>query len=412
MSPNRPSPLRTSSRLAALAVCSALLGSVIIACSSRDPFVTFGGGVPEEPAPPPSFTGTSDAGADVGPRTPPTTTSAGMCATNQCPTPYASCLIFGALAPYACGTNTATDTEHCGACGNACPRGSDAFHFKAACVDGECQPFCMDGWSDCNGIPDDGCESDPKTDSNNCGVCGNKCAAGVACVEGKCGCPPGQTNCDGVCVDLQNDDGSCGTCGLKCADNQPQDAGALPPNMFYGCHQGTCSTPRCYHDSNVFWEDCNGNLQADGCEVDLVQPNTDHCGKCGNQCTPSQQCFSTSETGMDCQCKGNKTLCPGQGWQPAGCADLENDSSNCGSCGYVCPLVDNADPICVKGRCTYTCQPGRADCNDNQADGCEVDLGKDPRHCGACGTSCNGALGQPCVGGQCATTECDGGIVK
>jgi hypothetical protein len=52
-----------------------------------------------------------------------------------------------------------------------------------------------------------------------------------------------------------------------------------------------------------------------------------------------------------------------------------------------------------------------ADCNGNALDGCEVDLKADPRHCGACETSCDVEKGQPCVRGQCVEQPCDGGEV-
>ena len=396
-------------RIALFAIAATVLGTTIVACSTRDAFVTFGGGTSDEAGSPPAFVET-DGGHEAGTPSVPEP-DAEMCVSSECPAPWASCPIFGSLAPYPCGTNTATDTQNCGACGHVCPTGADAFHFRAACVDGQCQPFCQAEWSDCNGLPDDGCESNPKTDPNNCGICGNACAPGVPCLDGKCGCPPGRTSCDGTCVDLADDDDNCGACGFRCRDHQPEDAGALPPNMFYGCHQSTCSVPRCYHDDDVFWVDCNGKQDPDGCEVDLAKPNMDHCGKCGNKCAPNQQCFSTSDTGMDCQCKGTKTFCPAVGWHPAQCADLENDPLNCGSCGYACPTIDGADTTCVNGRCTFACRPEQADCNGLTADGCEVDLMKDPRNCGACGHSCDVAAGQPCVGGQCVTTDCDAGPV-
>ncbi len=396
--------------IAFVAMTSAIFATAIVACSTRDAFVTFGGGVAEEAGAPPAFVETD--GGNEGATSPAPNQTASMCVATECPTPWASCSVVGTLAPYPCATNTDTDPQNCGSCGNECPTGSDAFHFRAACVDGKCQPFCVAEYADCNGVPDDGCESDPKIDPNNCGFCGNECAPGVECVGGKCGCPPGHQNCNGTCVDTSNDDDNCGACERKCRDNQPEDAGALPPNMFYGCHQGTCSVPRCYHDDDVFWVDCNGKREVDGCEVDLMQPNMDHCGKCGNKCSPTQQCFTTSDTGMDCQCKGTKSYCPAAGWMPEVCADLENDPKNCGSCGYACPTIDNADSICVKGRCSFTCQPGRADCNGLVSDGCEVALDKDPRHCGACGESCDLEVGQPCVGGRCVTTECDGGRIN
>lgn len=402
--------VRSGYRLARVALGSILVLGTAFACSSKDDLVTFGGGAPDS-APPPSFV-TPEAGPDGAIATP--VLEAGMCVSSECPAGYGSCATYaGTLPTYKCETNLASDVQNCGVCGRSCPGGSSAYHFKPACVNGSCQPFCEQGYSDCNGLPDDGCESDPKTDPKNCGVCGTVCAAGVSCIEGKCGCPPGQTNCEGVCVDTASDDANCGACATRCIDHQPaQDAGSVPPHMFYGCKQGQCTDLRCYHDSDEFWVDCNASIHPDGCEVNLAQPSTKNCGKCGNTCAANQQCFSTSDTGMDCQCKGNKILCPASPFSGPACADLENDPLNCGSCGYVCPLVDGADLSCSHGRCGFICRPGRADCNGRTDDGCEVELGKDPRHCGACGASCDVAQGQPCVGGQCVTKDCDAGPVR
>lgn len=402
--------VRRSLRVWLVTIGTLLALGTAFACSSEGEVVTFGGGATDDGGGAPSFV-TPDAGEGGTGSTPIVAPEAGLCIDSECPAPFASCQTYsGTLPTYACGTDTSTDVDNCGSCGNQCPRGSDAFHFKRGCVSGQCQPFCQSGYVDCNGIPDDGCESEPKTDAANCGICGNACPAGVACIDGKCGCPPGMTNCDGECVDLKSDDGNCGACARKCVDNQPEDAGAPPPHMFYGCKQSQCTDLRCATDR--FWADCNGSIHPDGCEVDLEKPNMNHCGQCGNACDPGQKCFSSSDTGMDCQCKGGKTLCPAAGWNPEACADLENDPRNCGSCGYICPTIDGADITCSKGRCDYECKPGMADCNGRPVDGCEVDLGKDPRNCGACGTSCGVADGQPCVGGQCVTKDCDAGPVR
>lgn len=50
-----------------------------------------------------------------------------------------------------------------------------------------------------------------------------------------------------------------------------------------------------------------------------------------------------------------------------------------------------------------TCSPGRADCDAQSLNGCEVDTDNDPRNCGACGTSC--LAGEKCVSGRC-TQDC------
>lgn len=388
------------------AVCTGLVLGAAFACSSSNDIVPFGGGSNED-ASPGTFIPPADAGeGGVAIPVEASTALAEQCVSTDCPAPFASCATgSGTLPDYKCSVDTSSDVDNCGGCGRICPTGTGAYNFRAACVNGECQPFCQEGFSDCNGIPDDGCESSPQTDPNNCGICGIKCGPGVDCIEGKCGCPPGQTNCNGTCVDLKTDDGNCGTCGTVCMDHQP-DGGTPPPHMFYGCDQSQCNALKCIVNDSVFWSDCN-HTQTDGCEVDLRQPNLTNCGACGNACTPGQQCFSQSDTGMDCQCKGGKTLC-GEG----SCADLENDPRNCGSCGYVCPQADNEDLVCTHGICGLSPQPGRADCNGRTEDGAEVDLMKDPRNCGACGNSCDTNAGQPCVGGQCVTHDCDAGPVK
>ncbi len=80
-------------------------------------------------------------------------------------------------------TNTTFDPANCGSCGNACtyPNAS------GACSSNTCSlAACSTGYGDCNHIAADGCESNSQTDANNCGACGNRCALGESCQSGSC----------------------------------------------------------------------------------------------------------------------------------------------------------------------------------------------------------------------------------
>ena len=76
-----------------------------------------------------------------------------------------------------------------------------------------------------------------------------------------------------------------------------------------------------------------------------------------------------------------------------------------------CAPRPNETATCLRGSCVYSCNSGFADCNGNQADGCEVNVGSDPQNCGACGALCQaGANQQPtCSGGRCGTV-CNAGF--
>jgi len=83
-----------------------------------------------------------------------------------------------------------TDVEHCNFCGNACT----TEHGTPSCVAGACQvESCAAGWDDCDGNPDNGCETSLVT-ADNCNVCGLSCPASggtPTCNAGVC-----DTRCD------------------------------------------------------------------------------------------------------------------------------------------------------------------------------------------------------------------------
>jgi hypothetical protein len=84
-----------------------------------------------------------------------------------------------------CETDTNTDLQNCGGCAQLChTMGHDA--ITATCVAGRCELTCRNdgiGDTDCDGDPDNGCETKTYTDTDNCGMCGRVCNA---CFNGFC----------------------------------------------------------------------------------------------------------------------------------------------------------------------------------------------------------------------------------
>jgi hypothetical protein len=362
--------------------------------------------------PPPAFT-PRDSGTDAEAATP----TSKACIATTCPAPFATC-----GDDYRCNANLDTDSNNCGECGNVCPAEFGYLHMSSACVKGVCQPACakefdngakFNNFGDCNKILEDGCEVSLSKDPNNCGSCGNKCADGVRCVDGKCGCDPGMIDCNGQCLDPRNDDQNCGTCGNVCSPTG--DGGTLPPNTELGCRDGQCGQLRCKDDGyGTRWGDCDGNPD-NGCEVFLgaygdVDPN--HCGKCGNKCTTEQICFDvTWDSIPECVCAPNETMCGNIEWGYITCNDLLTDPENCGACNHKCVSgYENTNAACRKGVCETECASGWGDCDFDPNNGCETNLMISDGHCGQCGDRCDTQAGQPCVNGQCAMTECDGGV--
>lgn len=394
----------------ALIVGFATLSVVTVACSEGERRIAIGAGETDAGgAPPARFDDPVDAGnASATDASLPTLP---MCVATTCPYPYATCSTGGSGSVYACETNLLADKKNCGACGNACPV-STAFpelNMDTQCVDGACQRQCVakgsSQFQDCNGLVDDGCETNLTINPDNCGACGNQCPAGIdgvrRCIGGHCGCPAGETFCAAGCTDTSVDDTNCGACGNEC---QGTDAGPPPPNMEYRCSQGKCAQLQC----SKGWANCNGVIPTDGCEINIVS-DRNNCGACGNICPSGQSCIMRGNT-VGCGCEPLETLCTDSNGQ-ATCVDVLNDIKNCGGCGYTCPLRGNYVASCEKGFCEYECPPGAGDCDGDPRNGCEADLLVNGRHCGACGNQCNTAAGQPCVSGKCLMVECDAGPV-
>jgi len=329
--------------------------------------------------------GTVEAGAPS-PEPDASTSSGGLCPTNECPAGRATC----PDSPYPCGVDLTSDDLNCGACGTACPIIS-GLHVRTGCIGGVCQFGCEHNFADCNGLIEDGCETSLLSDKHNCGTCGTECTD--ICWDGKCGCPDGQTYCGSFCADLQTNRENCGTCGRVCP---PDTHPPLPSEWHAGyspCNGGECNyLPACKEP----WADCNhdlGDEAGDGCET-RTDSDPNNCGGCGVACAPGEACVNGQ---CECQCGSS-------------CYHVTTDIDNCGACNSVCPgsRDDSAHgaPVCDDGVCDYRCEIDWADCDGLVRNGCEANLRSDPLNCGGCGIRCTAIEGQACVDGRCTMKEC------
>ncbi len=264
---------------------------------------------------------------------------------------------------------------------------------------------CMFGWGDCDGVVENGCEADLSSDVNNCGACDDPCVfqhatgacMGFVCEVHSCDEHWGDCNAqgrDGCETGLADDPVNCGGCSVVCG---PFDH-ATP-----GCMGGGCILSAC----DPGWDDCDMTIET-GCETHLIS-DVSNCGACGefcgapnmnNQCNdgicqPGDVCLSGFE---DCDADlGN------------GCeADLSSDPENCATCGVAC-RYDNAMGVCQAGACSMgICYDGYDDCNQDDVDGCEINLGNDADNCNGCGNVCSFPNVEHvyCEGGQCAMGDC------
>jgi len=98
-------------------------------------------------------------------------------------------------------------------------------------------------------------------------------------------------------------------------------------------------------------------------------------------------------------CDGNDTN---------GCeTNLWLSTEHCGACNNPCaPNKSCTNGVCIA---TIACEPGFADCDGNDTNGCETNLWLSTEHCGACNNPC--APNESCTNGACiAAIACDPGL--
>lgn len=191
-----------------------------------------------------------------------------------------------------CETNVAADPENCGTCGEDC----GVVRGTGTCENARCAVVsCETGFFNCDQAASDGgfgngCETDTRSDPNHCGGCGNACNipnADAACVNSTCvidDCDDGFDDCTdapGCETNTSNSVLHCGSCAGTCLNS-----GATSVS----CTNGRCDAPVCDNTHRS----CDSRNE-NGCETDIT--TTANCGACGNACggaTPN--CVPTNGT--------------------------------------------------------------------------------------------------------------------
>lgn len=274
-------------------------------------------------------------------------------------------------------------------------------------ADCEADPLACGGCfadSDCN---------DPTL--SRCDVVTRRC---VRCLPAADNCPSGsvctQQNGEWLCTascasnaDCQKVGGGSLCCGGACvnAATDVRNCGACGqtcpavPNGVAGCSDGTCVVAGC----NGGFEDCD-LAPINGCEVQVTSDPA-HCGRCDMACLPFANGLPVCTAGMcSAICAPGHADCDND--TANGCEiDVTGDAANCGACGKACAAPPNAIAACDLGACGYRCKLGFADCDRDAGNGCEVDTSSSTSDCGRCGNVCPlrpNAQGALCVAGQCA----------
>ena len=278
----------------------------------------------------------------------------------------------------------------------------------SVCVNNECLPKCNDGWASCDADPTTGCETDIHS-IENCGACGVLCTlpnATEQCDQGTCGIDV----CDNLWGDCNNNESD----GCETNLRTLEDCGSCgnPCSLTNPtCASGTCIIDNCPAGS----ANCNGDQTT--CETNIT--TTANCGGCGSACTgPNVQDWS-------CDVVGGVRTCVivtcAAGWENCDNVDANGcevnrlvSVDNCGQCGGVCAGTNTQSRACINGLCDPTCNSGYEDCNGPEPgisdNGCETVVSSDVNACGSCTNVCNlPHANEVCQSGNCGIQSCESG---
>lgn len=168
-----------------------------------------------------------------------------------CTTGYGNC---NNVSSDGCEMNILNNADHCGVCGHVCPTQQNA---SRTCSNGTCgMGACNAGWANCDADMANGCETDILNDLTNCGFCGHECSGAQGsswCAAGVCEieCSPGYGNCNGLVDDgcetnMTANPANCGSCGHVCPSGVCSNGVCQLLAQGTACSvDGACATGHC-----------------------------------------------------------------------------------------------------------------------------------------------------------------------
>ena len=266
--------------------------------------------------------------------------------------------------------NVPNGAQQCSPIGGKCPEGFSCFpdnHCYKAGSTPDCSPACSGATRVCDKTNLKCVQCLIDKDCPDGALCDTKSSAcKPGCNAGHAGCGADAGSCDvdlgscrgcladAECTDMANPrcdvpNGRCVPC-VPMADNCPTGQYCSVANNQFSCVSGCKVQSECAGDGGGAMDCCNH-------QCTNTSSDKANCGACGKTC----------ENGNTC-CSGT-------------CADVTADVSNCGGCGMGCMLQNVMGPTCAGSTCGFTkCNPGFGDCDLMPANGCETNIGMDPRN--------------------------------
>jgi hypothetical protein len=275
-----------------------------------------------------------------------------------------------------------------------------------SCVGGVCVPICNPGFDDCDGDPNDGCETNLHTDESHCGACDDPCSNVLAtpfCMGGECvgSCTGNAEDCDNDirngCDDVTSNPLRCGSCTRACDATNVVALSCSGGDCDSVCEPGfsNCNTP-------------SSGSPDDGCET---ADSDAECGSCDHSCDDAgalDLVCTAFAAGTACGCSPEDSESCKLGGSPMG--NVCELSGICSCDGQLCnPGEGCDDQQCSCDAEHAPCAPGAVCCRN----GCQ-DTQNDPQNCGGCGRTC--LPGFECANGVChcgmpgpSSPACDAG---